>query len=101
MTSLLGLALPPLAGLLAATDGSGDLGAYGPLINLGAIGVVCALLIPFARSAYRREVARADKAEAELSALNRELRERYVPMMTDVVRVLGEATAAMRERERR
>lgn len=95
-----------------AADGGSDptgLGPYGPLVNLGAVGLVCAVLLTLVRSAYQREVARGDElAEqlrqanadhaTELRTLNAEMRDKQVPVMAEAVRVLADVTALMRER---
>jgi len=69
-----------------------------PLVQYGVLGVLAALLIAFARSAYQREARRADELEKELRRLNDDMRERLVPLMTDVVRVLAETASLHRDR---
>lgn len=69
-----------------------------PLVQYGVLGVLAALLIAFARSAYLREAKRADALDEELRHLNADMRDRLVPLLTDVVRVLAETAAAQRER---
>ncbi len=51
--------------------------------------------------ALTRERERADRAEQANTDLNREMRERIVPLLTDVNRVTAEVLVALRERERR
>jgi hypothetical protein len=87
--------------MLAQADGSGGVDATSPLLQYGAIGVITVLLIAFARTAYQRETKRADSLDEELRRLNADMRERLVPLMTDVVRVLAEVNALQRDRRER
>lgn len=48
------------------------------LVQYGVLGIVATVLILFARSAYNREVARADAAEKENKQLNELFRDRLV-----------------------
>lgn len=82
-------------------SGGGAVDATSPLLQYGAIGVIAALLIVFARGAYQREAKRADALDEELRRLNADMRERLVPLMTDVVRVLAEVNALQRDRRER
>lgn len=77
-------------------------------IQLGAVGGLALILLWFSLGAYKdlkmqreQERQRADRAETELRALNADLTNKYVPVLTDAVRILGEVTGLMRDRERR
>lgn len=70
-----------------------------PFVNLGAIGVLAAMLLIFAKGAYQREVKRADAAEAALAALQTKVIDLYVPAVTEATRVVSDFIAeARRER---
>lgn len=90
--------------VVLAADSTG-LGGAGAWLNFGAMGLLAFVLflgyralLSFAQGAYQRERDRADRLAEELRVLNTELRDRYVPTMTEAVRVLGDVTALMRER---
>jgi hypothetical protein len=82
--------------LLLAQDPTAPAGAFGALIQLGAVGGIAALLLWFAFRAYQAERARADRLEAKLYATLEAMQDKVVP-------ALLEATAAVKEghRERR
>lgn len=77
---------------------SGGIDPTSPLVQYGAIGVITALLIAFARGAYQREAKRADAADEEVRRLNADLRDRVVPLFTEVVRVLADYNTLLRDR---
>jgi hypothetical protein len=79
------------------------------LLQYGAIGAIALGGMWFGLGAYRREVRRSDALAAELSklrddhaaelrALNAEIRDKQVPVLSEAVRVLGDVTVLMRER---
>lgn len=75
-------------------------------VQLGAVGALALILLWFSLGAYKdvkaqreQERARAERAEAELRVLNADLTNKYVPVLTDAVRILGDVTALMRERK--
>lgn len=76
--------------LLAAVAGEGPGIDVSPIINVGAFGVLSLLLLWFALTVYRREVKRADGAEAALQALQTKVIDLYVPAVTEASRVVGE-----------
>jgi hypothetical protein len=86
--------------ILAAAGDSGGLGDVGPFVNLGAIGVLCVALITFARTAYQREVKRADACQQDLEELNKELRTSVVPAMVEVNRTMTRVIALLDESRR-
>ncbi len=47
-----------------------------------------------------QETARADRAEQAFNDLNREMRDKVVPILTEVVRVTGDLVAMNRNRDR-
>ncbi len=88
--------------LLAQTEP--DLGSWAPLINLGAIGVVCAGLIVFARSTVADLRAQRDAAQedarrrtriVELERENADLRKQLAEVQEDLVDLNREARAQM------
>lgn len=80
----------------AATDNG--LGDYGPLINLGAVGVICLVLIAFARTTVADLKAQRDRAQEDSDALNREMRESVIPAMVESNRVLNRVVTILDER---
>jgi hypothetical protein len=85
-----------MARLAAAADGG--LGDYGPLINLGAVGVICAVLIAFAKTTVADLKAQRDKAQEDSEALNRELRESVIPAMVESNRVMNRVVTILDDR---
>lgn len=81
---------------LAAAAGT-DLTA---LLNLGAVGVITAILIAFARTAYADLRARADRLEARNTALSDSLREQVVPALTLGSEAMRESAALVNEMRR-
>ena len=51
--------------------------------------------------ALNRERTRADRAEQANADLNKELRERVFPALSDVTRVMGDVVQALRDLDRR
>jgi hypothetical protein len=72
----------------------------GPIVNVGAFGVLSLLLLGFSLTVYKREVKRADAAETALRALQEKVIDLYVPAVTEATRVVGEFLDAAR-RDRR
>lgn len=83
--------------LWQAVADSGGLNTAAPFVQLGAIGALALLLLSFARGAYLREAKRADALEEELRRINTELRDRMVPLLTEVTRVITDAHNLLRE----
>lgn len=69
--------------------------------NLGALVVLAAFGLWFFLVVYKREVARADKAEAALAALNSDVRDKVIPALTDTLRVNIELRELLREQRRK
>lgn len=77
----------------AADDVTG--GAVSILTNEGVLGALVVLLGVFALLAYRREVQRADRLEAEITKLRDATEERVIPL---IERALSTIEAARHER---
>jgi hypothetical protein len=88
---------PVIATLATETGASVDLS---PILNVGAFGTLSVLLLGFALTVYRREVKRADAAEAKLEALTREVIDLYVPATREATRVIGEFVDEVRRQRR-
>lgn len=93
--------------LLAAADSSPPDQATSAFINLGAIGALALMLLWFSLGAYKdlklqrdQERQRAERAEAALEALNREVRDQAVPVLVRVAEILARVADDQR-RERR
>lgn len=72
----------------------------GVLLQYGVLGVFALLALWFFLTVYKREVARADRAEEALSELNLQVRDKVIPALTDTVRVNAELQELLRERRR-
>lgn len=84
---------------LAETGTSGvDLS---PILNVGAFGTLSLLLLGFSLTVYRREVRRADAAEAALSALQTKVIDLYAPGAERMALVVADFVAeSRRDRDR-
>lgn len=86
--------------IAAATTGTLDVGL---LAQYGVLGLVCAALFLFAKSAIQRERDRADRLEAQNQKLNESFAERVIPALTSATRAIEESQALLsamqRERE--
>ena len=85
--------------IVAAGDTGGDSGSnfdIGVLAQYGVLGIFAILLIVFANTSYRREIARADRLEAEVLRLNQLIQERHIPALEQAARALNEANEIMR-----
>jgi hypothetical protein len=70
----------------------------GIFLQYGVLGVFALFGLYFFRIVYKRETERADRAEVQLAELNRDIRERIIPVLTEANRLVAEATAlALRE----
>ncbi len=85
--------------LLAVASGA-DLptGIASIFLGSGVLGAVALLGLWFVLTTYRREVARADQALAELRDLNREIREKVIPALTEATRAVTENAQALRDK---
>lgn len=71
-----------------------------PILNVGAFGTLSVMLLLFSLTVYRREVKRADAAEAALSALQTKVIDLYAPAAERMVMVVADFVAESR-RDRR
>lgn len=67
-------------------------------LQYGVLGAVALLGLWFVLTAYRREVNRADSAEKGLAELNREVREKVIPALTEATTALVECARTLRDR---
>jgi hypothetical protein len=72
----------------------------GVILQFGVLGALVLLAIYFFFIVYKREVERADRAEAALAALNSDVRDKVMPALIDTVRVNAELQDLLRERRR-
>ena len=82
--------IPPLALAVAMAEAAPTGVDISPILNVGAFGVLSMLLLGFALTVYRREVKRADAAEAALGALQVKVIEMYVPVVSEATRVVSD-----------
>lgn len=77
----------------------------GELAKNGLLGLAVLALGVIAYRLILRETARADRAEAALAELNREIREKAIPALMESARATTDATQAVKDmavlRERR
>ena len=88
----------PFAYIAAAAVGDPSLGDYAPLLNLGAVGVICAALGVFARTMVADLKSQRDKAQDDSDALNREFRENVIPALVEANRVLNRVVTILDDR---
>jgi hypothetical protein len=81
---------------LAGPQSPGLSGGQEIFFQYGPVGVLAAGGLWFGFRVYNREAARADR-EAQAKA---DLMEKVIPLMTDAVRVLSDATAILRDQQR-
>lgn len=75
-----------------AAAATGDVaGSLDTIAQTGVLGALVALLLVFAYRAYRREVDRADRLEAENSKLRDGIESRVVPLVERALTVLEAA----------
>ena len=67
-------------------------------LQFGVLGAVALLGLWFVLTAYRREVARGDAAEKSLAELNREMRDKIIPALTEATGALVECAHILRDR---
>ncbi len=86
-----------LATLAAAADGVSG-GFAQVFLQYGALGAFAVVAIIFFNRAYKRESERADKAEQALAELNRDMRDKVLPVLIAATQAVAEATQSVRER---
>jgi hypothetical protein len=67
-----------------------------PILNVGAFGTLSVLLLGFSLTVYRREVRRADAAEAALTALQTKVIDLYAPAAERMAIVVADFVAESR-----
>lgn len=86
-----------LSYLAGAAGDSLDLGI---LAQYGILGLVAAGLFIFAKGAYKRELDRADRLEAEVTRLNNQMFERVIPLLTSAANSVEDVTELLRDFQR-
>jgi hypothetical protein len=82
----------------AATTSTIPGGAAGVFLQFSVLGAVALLGLWFVLTAYRREVARGDAAEKALAELNREVRDKVIPALTDAARAMSDCVGLLRDK---
>ncbi len=77
--------------------GSVDVGLFA---QYGVLGILCLILIFFAKGAYQRERDRADRADEENKRLNQVLLEKVIPALLSATRAAEESAELLREIQR-
>jgi hypothetical protein len=70
-------------------------------LQYGVLGAFAIIALAFFRTVYRRETQRADRAEAALSELNRDIREKVIPVLTEANRTVADAAILLRDAKAR
>lgn len=76
-------------------DAPGDVAAI--FLQYGVLGAFSLIALAFFRTVYRRETERADRAEAQLVELNRDVREKIIPVLTEANRLVAESASIVRD----
>ncbi len=82
------------AAVAGATDPSGDVTAI--FLQYGVVGVLALLGLWFFRTAYQDVIKQRDEARKELSELNRDVRDKVVPVLTRAVEAMDEVNLTLR-----
>jgi hypothetical protein len=83
--------------VLAAGDAQ-PIGEITPVfLQYGVLGIFALFGLWFFKTVYKRETERADRAEAALAELNRELRTEIVPVLKEAARAAADAAIVMRD----
>jgi len=67
------------------------------LAQYGVLGIAAALLVVFARAAYKREIDRADRLEKTVFELHQSMADRYIPALQEASGALTESTRVNQE----
>jgi hypothetical protein len=67
----------------------------GTLAQYGVLGIFAAILVVFAKTAYRRETDRADRLETEVQRLNALIQDRVIGVITSATNAVEESTELM------
>lgn len=69
----------------------------GVFLQYGVLGAFALFGLWFFRTVYKRETERADRAEAALAELNRDVREKVIPVLTEAARAAADAAIVLRD----
>jgi hypothetical protein len=75
-------------------------GVVDVFLQFGVLGAFALLSIAFYHRVWREQVQRAERAEAALSELNREVRDKVVPALVEANRAVAAAERAISDRSR-
>ncbi len=87
--------------VLAAADVATESGGLDLLTQYGVLGIGLAVLGVFARAAYKREVDRSDRLEAEVFRLHAAIQDRHIPALEAAAHALEDATLALQAIQQR
>lgn len=82
----------------AVVTAATDPGVAGVFLQFGVLGAIALLALWFFLVVYKREVARADRAEQALATLNFDVRDKVLPALIDTIRVNQELKELLREK---
>lgn len=83
---------------MAANAADPTAGITSTFLQFGVLGAVALLGLWFVLTTYRREVNRADAADKALAELNREMRDKVIPALTEATGALVECARILRDR---
>lgn len=81
--------------ILYVTAPAGEI--TGVFLQYGVLGAFALFGLWFFRTVYKRETERADRAEAALAELNRDVREKVIPVLTEAARAAADAAIVLRD----
>lgn len=84
-----------MSAIFAVAASQGDVSAI--FLQYGALGVFALVSLGFFRTVYKRETERADRAENALAELNKDVREKVVPALTEANRTVAEMANLLRD----
>lgn len=82
--------------IAAADEGPG----VGVLAQYGVLGIFAALLVLFARTAYKRETDRADRLEADVRRLNDTIQDKVIPALMSATKAAEESASLISDLQR-
>jgi len=82
-------------GLTAGALLTADDVSVGTLAQYGVLGIFAAILVVFAKTAYRRETDRADRLETEVQRLNALIQDRVIGVISSATNAVEESTELM------
>lgn len=87
-----------MLGASVAADATNSVAAI--FLQFGVLGAFALLALWFFLTVYKREVARADRAEAALAVLNTDVRDKVIPALTDTIRMNTELKELLRDQRK-